>query len=93
MQNMLENTLNGCVQSQGIKANIENWLIMGAEEWDKTPDQVKAWAYQAAGVTGWTDAALKNVLKSKLSYMDDDMSEVVLNILKDLSNTYKLETQ
>ena len=86
-----ESTLNGCVQAQGVKVNIENWLVMGSPEWNETPDEVKAWAYQAAGVTGWTDAALKMILAHKCPFMDDDMCGVVLDMLKEWAVAYPLE--
>ena len=88
-----ESTLNGCVQAQGVKVNIENWLVMGSSEWSETPDKIKAWAYQAAIVTGWTDTALKMILNHKCSYMDEDMCNVVLGMLKEWAIEYPLEIQ
>jgi hypothetical protein len=88
-----EDTLNGCVQAQGVRVGIENWLIMGSPEWNETPDEVKAAAYQAAGVTGWTDAALKLIMQRKCPFMDEDMCSVVLNMLKEWAGEYPLEVQ
>lgn len=88
-----ESSLNGCVQSQGIRVNIENWLVMGSDEWNETPDQIKAWAYQAAGVTGWTDAALSLILTNKCPFMNDDMCVTILNMLKEWAAEYPLEVQ
>lgn len=88
-----ESSLNGCIQAQGFKVNIENWLVMGSAEWNETPDEIKAGAYQAAIITGWTDAALKMILNRKYSFMDDDMCNIVLNMLKEWAVQYPLEIQ
>lgn len=82
--------LNGCIQAQGIKVNIENWLVMGSKEWDETPEKIKSYAYQAAGVTGWTDAGLKVILLNKCPHFDNDMCDVVLNLLKEWVAEYPL---
>lgn len=88
-----ESSLNGCVQSQGIKVSLENWLVMGSKEWEETPNEVKAWAYQAAGVTGWTDAAIRMILIKKCPWFDNDMCTVVLNLLKEWVEEYPLKVQ
>jgi hypothetical protein len=88
-----EAMLNGCVQAQGIKVNIENWLIMGSEAWNKTPDNIKAWAYQAACITGWTDEALIHIATNKYKHIDADMAKITIDLLKDLSSEHKLEVE
>jgi hypothetical protein len=86
-----EDILNGSVQSQGFRVGVENWLAMGSPEWDSTPDEIKAGAYQAAGITGWSDIALKAILIKKCPFMNEDMAGTVLDILKDLARQYPLE--
>jgi hypothetical protein len=85
--------LNGCVQAQGIKVNIENWLVMGSREWNETPDNIKAWAYQAAGVTGWSNEALVRIVTDKYKHIDEEMAQITINLLKDLSSEHKLEVE
>jgi hypothetical protein len=58
----IANSLNGSVYSQGIKINYVAWLDMGSAEWQETDPKLKAAAYQAALVCGWTDTGLKNFI-------------------------------
>lgn len=87
-----ESMLNGCVQAQGLKIDVDHWLVMGSKEWGNTPDEVKAWAYQAAIVTGWTDDALCQILKTKApAIFTDEFCTVILSELKELAQKHRLE--
>lgn len=90
----LIDALDGSVQSQRIKISARDWLDIGSAEWAKTPHAVKAAAYQAAKITGWTDAGLKNVmLKSWGPRIDEPMADYVLNLLSEWSKEYPLEAE
>lgn len=93
MQDAVIDSINGSVQSQGIKVNIENWLVIGCKEYDETPDEVKAYAYQAAHLTGWTDMSLTNAVSRKYPHLDADMLQFVFDNLKELSEKHKLEVK
>jgi len=81
-------SINGSVQSQGIKVAVEGWLAIGSGEWEKTPDEVKALAYQAAKATGWTDKALIAAITRKWQHIDEHMMMFVIDSLQDLAKTY-----
>jgi len=86
--------LDGSVQSQGIKASFKDWLDIGSEEWQKTPDKVKAAAYQAAKVCGWRDEGLKQLILNQLTPRSDEFTaEFTLDILKKLAATYPVEQE
>ncbi len=84
-------SLDGSVQSQGIKVSVRDWLDMGSEGWSKTPEVVKAAAYQAAKVTGWQDAGLlKIMLDNWYPRIDEDSAKFTLETLQDLAQKYPL---
>jgi len=82
-------SLDGSVQSQGVKVNARDWLDMGSPTWATTPDQVKAAAYQAAQVTGWKDDGLIKVMVNCWSpRIDEDTAKFTLITLRELSQQY-----
>ena len=87
------NSINGSVQSQGIRVDVDAWLLIGSKEWEATPDEVKAYAYQAALATGWTDEALINAVVTNYSHLDRAMMEFVIEELHALKQAYPLETK
>jgi hypothetical protein len=79
-------SLDGSVQRQGIKVSARDWLDMGSETWAKTPDKVKALAYQAAQITGWTDAGLIKLMTGTWGpRIDEDTAKFTLETLRELS--------
>lgn len=76
-------SLDGAVQGQGIKASVDDWLNIGSDSWGKTPNEIKAAAYQAAKVSGWKDAGLLQVI-IRCWKMDEDMAKFTLETLKEL---------
>jgi len=87
-------SLDGSVQSQGIKVSARDWLDMGSETWAKTPDEVKAAAYQAAQVTGWQDAGLLKIMVDCWGpRIDIDAAKFTLETLKDLAQQYPVTVE
>lgn len=87
-------SLDGSVQSQGIKVSARDWLDMGSETWTTTPDEVKAAAYQAAQVTGWKDDGLLKIMtKCWGPRVDEDTAQFTLQTLKDLAAQYPLPVE
>lgn len=81
-------TLDGNVQSQGIKVSHRDWLDMGSENWNKTPNNIKAFAYQAALSTGWCDDALIQNMISTYSHLDENVLKITLSDLQELSKKF-----
>jgi hypothetical protein len=90
LQRIIE-SINGNVQSQGIKVKFAAWMIMGSQEWNETPDQIKAYAYQAALVTGWTNQSLINTACGAYPHMDKYMAKFTIEHLVDLVKEHPLE--
>ncbi len=87
-------SLDGVVQRQGIKVNAADWLDTGSESWRKTPDEVKAAAYQAAKAAGWKDAGLLKLMVDTWSpRIDEDMAKFTLELLKDLAILFPKEVE
>ncbi len=86
-------TLDGNVQSQGIKARFPEWMVIGSPEWDQTPDKMKAYAYQAAKATGWSDKSLIEAVCSVYEHIDEFMAKFTLSVLEDLKKEYPLEVE
>jgi 6-phosphogluconolactonase/glucosamine-6-phosphate isomerase/deaminase len=85
-------TLDGNIQCHGLKVKFKNWMVMGSDEWNSTPDTVKSYAYQVAKKwCGWTDGALKNILIATFPYIDKNMAEFTISELQHLADTYPLE--
>ena len=80
----LRDTLNGSVQSQGIKVDVRAWLDMGSKEWQDTEPDIKARAYQAALVTGWTDQGLISFMTKEFApRVDEEWAKLTLDTLRD----------
>lgn len=90
LQRIIE-TLEGNVQSQGIKVKFSNWMVIGSEEWNETPDQIKAYAYQAAKVCGWSEESLKTLVVGVYKHIDKDMANFTISELEHLTKIYPLE--
>jgi len=89
-QSVLE-LLDGNVQSQGFRISHREWLDLGKAQ--KTPDEIKAAAYQAAKLTGWDDDALKSLMISSYPHVTDFIMDVTLNELRDLAEKHPLEVE
>lgn len=82
-------SLNGDIQRQGIKVDVEDWLDMGSKTWVTTPDAVKAAAYQAAMVVGWKDSGLLKIMMDTWpSRIDEDQAKVTLEVLQALAKKF-----
>ncbi len=86
-------TLDGCVNAQGIKVKFPAWMVMGSKEWDATPDQIKAYAYQAAKVTGWTNESLVKAVCNVYEFVDVHMAKYTVSLLEDMTKQYPLEVE
>lgn len=87
-------SLDGSIQRQGVKVSARDWLDMGSETWAKTPDEVKALAYQAAQVTGWTDAGLIKLMTDTWGpRIDEDTAKFTLETLQELSKEHPAEVE
>lgn len=85
------NSLNGAVQSEGLKVSVENWLDMGSVEWKNTPDKVKAYAYQAVKAKGWTDEGLISFMVGRFKpRIDESTARFAIEILTDLVKQYSV---
>jgi hypothetical protein len=86
--------INGSVQSQGIRVDVRDWLDMGSEGWRKTPEEIKAAAYQAAKVTGWTDKGICALILSEFGpRIDEFQANLTLELLKEYEAKYPLEQE
>jgi hypothetical protein len=87
-------SLNGSVYSQGVKVDHRAWLDMGSKEWMDTSDELKAAAYQAAKVCGWTDDGLKNIIVSSFSpRIDHFTADVIIETLQELANKHPIPVE
>lgn len=88
------NSLNGSVHSQGVKVDHRAWLDMGSADWQSTPDKVKAAAYQAAKVCGWTDVGLKVIITNQFGpRVDEFMAQITIDTLKELAEQYPIPVE
>ena len=86
-------SIDGSVQSQGIKVSHRDWLDMGSEGWQSTPDNVKAAAYQAAHATGWEDARLVEIMLGAYSHLTEHMMKTTMDFLKQLAEDHPLHIE
>lgn len=87
------NSLNGNVQSQGIKVDHVAWLDMGSNDWHETSSELKAKAYQAAKATGWTDSGLKKIIIDEFGpRLDHFWADTIIETLQALAEQYPVET-
>src|SRR4051812_24434590 len=87
-------SLNGSVNSQGVKVEHRAWLDMGSPEWKEISDTEKAAAYQAARVCGWTDEGLKAVIIKEFEpRIDHFMADVTIETLQELAKLHPLEVE
>ena len=87
-------SLDGSVQSQGVKVSARDWLDMGSETWATTPDETKAAAYQAAQVTGWKDEGLlKIMIQCWGPRIDEDTAKFTLETLKELAQQHPVAVE
>lgn len=84
-------SINGNIQAQGIKVRFPAWMVMGSPEWENTPEQIKAYAYQAATITGWSDEALVTAVCGAYQFIDKHMARFTIEVLQDLKTKYPLE--
>jgi len=85
--------LDGSVQSQGIKVSHRDWLDMGSEGWQSTPDNVKAAAYQAALATGWVDGRLVEIMLGAHTHLTDHMMKTTMEFLQQVAADYPLHIE
>ena|ERR1019366_3625779 len=87
-------SLDGSVQSQGVKVSVRDWLDIGSETWATTSDESKAAAYQAAQVTGWKDVGLIQLMMTAWGpRIDEDTAKFTLTVLKELSEQYPVAVE
>ncbi len=83
--------LDGSVQSQGVPISFNAWLNMGSDEWKATDERTKAYAYQAAMATGWTDEGIKSLLKITCPHILPSLMNYTFECLQLYANTYPVE--
>lgn len=87
-------SLDGAVQSQGIKVNARDWLDMGSENWSTVPDAVKGAAYQAALAAGWKDEGLLKVITECWGErIDEEGAKFTLETLKEFAAEHPCEVE
>lgn len=84
-------SINGNVQAQGFKIDFPAWMVMGSVEWQAASDKDRAYAYQAAEVTGWSDAALMKTVCNAYEFISEHTAKVTIDLLKELKIEYPLE--
>jgi hypothetical protein len=86
--------LDGSVQSQGVRVSARDWLDIGSEGWKDTSNKVKAAAYQAAKITGWTDDGLKAIMVNTWGpRIDSDVASFTLNLLSEFAKEFPVEQE
>ena len=86
--------LDGDIYAQGIKIGHRDWLDMGSEGWQQTPDAAKAAAYQVAiKIGGWDEARLKGVMLRRYKHLKGSMMEMTLETLQSLAIQYPLHIE
>jgi len=86
-------SLDGDVQSQGVKLSHREWLDPGCEDYAKTPDNVKAAAYQAAKVCGWDDDQLSSLMLQHYRHLDDQVMGLSIKTLQSLAEKHPLPVE
>lgn len=85
---ILLNSLDGDVQSLGVKISHREWLDIGYEGYSKVPDEVKAVAYQFAIKRGWTDQSLTNLMMKSYPHLSEFILNDTINDLRNLSQKF-----
>ena len=86
-------SLDGDVQSQGVKVSRRDWLDMGSKGWNSTDNKTKAAAYQAAIVCGWEDEQLKSLMLQQYEHLKPSMVDFTIKELQGLSKLHPLEVE
>lgn len=86
-------SIDGNVQAQGIKIRFPAWMVMGSAEWQETPEEIKAYAYQAAMTTGWTHRSLINAVCASYPHIDKHMAASTIDYLCFLAKEHTLEVE
>jgi hypothetical protein len=86
-------SLDGNIQAQGIKVRFPAWMVIGSLEWMETPEEIKAYAYQAALVTGWTNEALINAACAVYPHIDKHTAKFTIEHLIDLVKEFPLQVE
>ncbi len=86
-------TLDWCVQAQGIKVRFPAWMVMGSQEWNAISDQTRAYAYQAAKITGWSKQSLIAAVCNLYEFIDKHVANFTIDFLEDLVKEYPLEVE
>lgn len=81
-------SLNGSVQESGIRVNVDAWLNMGSSEWKEIDDKTRAYAYQAAKMHGWSEGALRDIVKTYCPDFKPDFVDYIFSHLNYLTETY-----
>jgi hypothetical protein len=79
-------SIDGNVHSKRIKIKFPAWMVMGSPEWDKTTDEDRAYAYQAALAMGWTKESLAKVVCSAYTHVDKHFANFTLEFLTELAS-------
>ncbi len=86
------NSLNGNVQSRGIKIDHSSWLDMGSIGWGETSKEIKAQAYQIAREVGWTDEGLKKIILTEFApRLDHFWADLIIENLQTYAKEYPIE--
>lgn len=91
MYKTLIDSINGNVEAQGVKAKFSAWMVMGSVEWENTSEEIKAYAYQAAIITGWSDKSLIEIVCNSYPFIDKNMAQFTIDLLQELKTKYPLE--
>lgn len=85
--------LEGSVQSQGIRLSAAAWLDLGSKDWREANDQDRAAAYQAATVTGWTDDAIKDIMRQACPHILPSIMDHTIRVLHDLAAKFPVAVE
>jgi hypothetical protein len=91
LDNNILTSLEGDIQSQGIRISASAWLDFGSEDWKKTSDKAKAYAYQAAKITGWSETAIRNIASHFFPHHKPDFQDYIFSHLRFLESQYPAE--
>lgn len=81
-------TIDGNVQSEGIKIRFPGWMVIGSSEWLESSDEIKAHAYQAAKKHGWSDESLVKSVVAVHQHIDRKMAEFTISELQEMSKSH-----
>lgn len=88
--NRVAETIDGNVQSKGVKIKFAGWMSIGSQEWEESSDQLKAHAYQAAIAAGWTNKTLSEVACAIYEHINKSTVEFTLSELMLLAKTHPI---